>query len=308
MLVADGVTRPVIAVRLTDRDGKPIRAGLTGDFSVPAPYYPAVEAEAQQARQLAGLERAQPVWKTEGDDGLAFIELEPTTASGTLTIDFRFRDTKVERQQTIETWLDPGNRPWTVVGFAAGTLGYNTLDDRMEAVAEKLDDLNADARLALYAKGRIQGKWLMTLAYDSDKEQDDARFGGVIDPRAYYTIYADRNETRYDAASVRKLYLRLERPQFYAMFGDFETGISEPQLARYQRALNGAKTEYRGRNLAATAFAADTPYRFRRDEIQGNGLTGPYQLAARTFCRTATASRSKRATGCTANASSTARR
>ncbi len=236
---------------------------------------------AQQARQLAGLERAQPVWKTEGDDGLAFIELEPTTASGTLTIDFRFRDTKVERQQTIETWLDPGNRPWTVVGFAAGTLGYNTLDDRMEAVAEKLDDLNADARLALYAKGRIQGKWLMTLAYDSDKEQDDARFGGVIDPRAYYTIYADRNETRYDAASVRKLYLRLERPQFYAMFGDFETGISEPQLARYQRALNGAKAEYRGRNLAATAFAADTPYRFRRDEIQGNGLTGPYQLAAR---------------------------
>ncbi|MGH6634117.1 MAG: hypothetical protein ACREB0_12200, partial [Sphingopyxis sp.] len=121
----------------------------------------------------------------------------------------------------------------------------------------------------------------MTLAYDSDKDKDDARFGGVIDPRAYYTIYADRNETRYDAASVRKLYLRLERPQFYAMFGDIETGISEPELARYQRALNGGKAEYRGRNVAATAFVADTPYRFRRDEIQGNGLTGPYQLGAK---------------------------
>ncbi len=281
VLVADGVTRPVIAVRLTDRDGMPIRAGLTGDFSVPAPYYPAVEADAQQARQLAGLERAQPVWHINGDDGIAYIELEPTTASGTLTIDFAFRDDKVTRKQTIETWLDPGDRPWTVVGFAAGTLGYNTLDDRMEPVAETLDDLNADARLALYAKGRVQGKWLMTLAYDSDKDKDDARFGGVIDPRAYYTIYADRNETRYDAASVRKLYLRLERPQFYAMFGDIETGISEPQLARYQRALNGGKAEYRGRNIAATAFVADTPYRFRRDEIQGNGLTGPYQLGAR---------------------------
>ncbi|HMN55580.1 MAG TPA: hypothetical protein PKC32_15520, partial [Sphingopyxis sp.] len=269
VLVADGVTRPVIAVRLTDRDGKPIRSGLTGDFSVPAPYYPAVEADAQQARQLSGLERAQPVWRIDGDDGIAYIELEPTTASGTLTMDFAFRDDKVERKQTIETWLDPGDRPWTVVGFAAGTIGYNTLDDRMEPVAETLGDLNADARLALYAKGRIQGKWLMTLAYDSDKDQDDARFGGVIDPRAYYTIYADRGETRYDAASVRKLYLRLERPQFYAMFGDIETGISEPQLARYQRALNGGKAEYRGRNLAATAFAADTPYRFRRDEIQG---------------------------------------
>jgi len=281
VLVADGLTRPVIAVRLTDRDGKPIRAGLTGEFSVPAPYYPAVEADAQQARQLSGLERAPPVWKVDGDDGIAYIELEPTTASGTLAMDFSFRDDKVTRKQTIETWLDPGNRPWTVVGFAAGTLGYNTLDDRMEPVAETLDDLNADARLALYAKGRVRGKWLMTLAYDSDKDKDDARFGGVIDPRAYYTIYADRNETRYDAASVRKLYLRLERPQFYAMFGDIETGISEPELARYQRALNGGKAEYRGRNVAATAFVADTPYRFRRDEIQGNGLTGPYPLGAR---------------------------
>ena len=281
VLIADGITRPVIAVRLTDRDGQPVRAGLTGDFSVPAPYYPAVEADAQQARQLAGLERAQPVWKVDGDDGIATIELEPTTASGTLAIDFTFRDDKVTRKQVIETWLDPGNRPWTVVGFAAGTLGYNTLDDRMEPVAETTGDLNTDARLALYAKGRVLGKWLMTLAYDSDKDQDDARFGGVIDPRAYYTIYADRNETRHDAASVRKLYLRLERPQFYAMFGDIETGISEPELARYQRALNGGKAEYRGRNIAATAFVADTPYRFRRDEIQGNGLTGPYQLGAR---------------------------
>lgn len=281
VLIADGVTRPVVAVRLTDRDGKPIRAGLTGEFSVPAPYAPAVEADAQQARQLAGLERAQPVWRVDGDDGIATIALQPTTASGTLTMDFNFRDDKVTRKQTIETWLDPGDRPWTVVGFAAGTIGYNMLDDRMEPAASTIDDLNADARLALYAKGRVRGKWLMTLAYDSDKDKDDARFGGVIDPRAYYTIYADRNETRYDAASVRKLYLRLERPQFYAMFGDIETGISEPQLARYQRALSGGKAEYRGRNLAATAFTADTPYRFRRDDIQGNGLTGPYQLGAR---------------------------
>lgn len=283
VLVADGVTRPVIAVRLTDRQGRPIRHGLTGDFAVPAPYYPAMEADAQQARALSGLERARPIWKVEGDDGIAYIELEPTTASGTLSIDFTFRDEKVQRKQTIETWMDPGQRPWTVVGFAAGTVGYNTLDDRMEPVAEELDDLNTDARLALYAKGRVQGKWLLTLAYDSDKEKDDARFGGVIDPRAYYTIYADRNETRYDAATVRKLYVRLERPQFYALFGDYETGLGETQLARYQRALNGGKAEFRNRNIAASAFVADTPYRYRREELQGNGLTGPYLLGSQNI-------------------------
>ena len=92
LLVADGVTRPVLAVRLTDRDGRPVRHGLTGDFEVPAPYYPAVEADAQQARQLAGLERARPFWRVEGEDGIAYIELEPTTASGTVSLRFTFRD------------------------------------------------------------------------------------------------------------------------------------------------------------------------------------------------------------------------
>ena len=281
LLVADGVSRPVIAVRLLDRDGKPVRKGLVGDFSVPAPYYPAVEADAQAARSLAGLERAKPVWHVEGDDGIAYIALEPTTASGTLAITLPFRDADVTRSQQIQTWLTPGKRPWTVVGFAAGTAGFNKLDSRLEKLGANGDHWYTDARIALYAKGRIQGKWLMTLAYDSDKEKVDTRFAGTIDPTAYYTIYADRSERRYDAASVRNLYLKLERPQFYALFGDYETGINDPVLTRYQRAFNGVKAEYGNEHVRATAFAADTPYRHRREEIQGNGLSGPYALGAR---------------------------
>ncbi len=281
VLLADGITRPVIAVRLTDRDGRPVHHGLVGDFLVPAPYYAAVEADAQAARQLAGLERGRPVWRVDGDDGIAYIELEPTTASGALTITLPFREGQVTRMQRIETWLEPGNRPWTVVGFASGTAGFNTLKGRLEGLGANGDHWLTDARVALYAKGRIKGKWLLTLAYDSDKNGDESRFGGVIDPQAYYTIYADRSERRYDAASVRKLYVRLERPQFYALFGDFETGMVEPQLTRYIRSFSGVKAQYRSEQVSATAFAADTPYRHRREEIQGNGLSGPYQLAAR---------------------------
>ena len=280
-LVADGVSRPVIAVRLTDRDGRPIHQGIVGDFSVPAPYYPAVEADAQAAQQLAGFERAKPVWRVEGDDGIAYIELEPTTASGALSIALPFRDGQVTRTQRIETWLTPGNRPWTVVGLAEGTVGFNSVERSLEDLPNDAGHWLTSGRLALYAKGRIKGKWLMTLAYDSAKTNGEARFGGVIDPTAYYTIYADRSERRYDAASVRRLYVRLERPQFYALFGDYETGMVEPQLTRYVRSFNGVKAQYRSEHFAATAFAADTPYRHRREEIQGNGLTGPYQLGAR---------------------------
>jgi len=281
ILVADGITRPRIVVRLTDRSGRPIQHGSVGDFIVPAPYEAAIDVDAQQANQLSGLERADPVWRVYGDEGLAVIELAPTTASGTLSVNFNFRDGDVTREQRIETWLDPGQRPWTVVGFAAGTIGFNKLEEGLEELANDDDTINVDGRVALYAKGRVSGKWLLTLAYDSDKEEEETRFGGVIDPRSFYTIYADRSEQRFDAASVRRLYLKLERPQFFALFGDYETGINEPELARYQRSFNGVKAEFRNDRVSANAFAADTPFRFRREEIQGNGLSGPYALSAR---------------------------
>lgn len=280
-LVADGVQRPIIAVRLTDRAGRPIRQGVVGDFSVAAPHRAAQDLDAEQARQLSGLDRSGATWYVPGDDGVAYIELEPTTASGTIRLDFEFRDGEITRRHNVDGWLNPGNRPWTVVGFAAGTLGYNTLNDRMEPVAETLPDDNVDGRIALYAQGRIRGDWLLTMSYDSDREAEEARFGGVIDPRAYYTVYADRADRGFDAASVRNLYLRLERPQFVALFGDFETALNDTELTRYQRAMNGLRAEYRSDQFAATAFAADTPYRHRRDELQGSGLSGPYQLGAR---------------------------
>lgn len=171
ILVADGVTRPRIVVRLTDRTGKPVQHGAVGDFQVSEPYRPAAEIDAQQANQLSGLERAAPVWRVHGDDGLAYIELEPTTASGTVAIGFNFTDGEVRRQQRVETWLDPGDRPWTVVGFAAGTIGFNKLKEGLQDLAGDGDPINVDGRIALYAKGRVTGKWLITMAYDSDKRK-----------------------------------------------------------------------------------------------------------------------------------------
>lgn len=280
-LSADGVARPILALRLTDSAGRPVHHGLAGEFALPSPYLAAIEADAQQARQLSGLERAAPTWHVTGDDGIALVELEPTTASGTVVLRFAFHDDKRVREQRIEAWLDPGTRPWTVVGLAEGTVGFNRLNKKLESLGPNTDKLLTDGRLALYAKGRVKGRWLMTLAFDSDRKRADSRFGGTIDPSAYYTVYADRSEQRYDASSLRKLYLKLERPQFYALFGDYDTGIDEPELARYVRSFNGGKTEFRNDRASVMAFVADAPTTHRRDEIQGNGLTGPYVLGGR---------------------------
>ncbi|MBX9727623.1 MAG: DUF11 domain-containing protein, partial [Sphingopyxis sp.] len=142
LLVADGLNRPVLVVRFTDRDGRPVRSGTVGDIAVQPPHRAAIEADAEQERQLSGLDAGRATWRVAGDDGIAYIELEPTTSSGTARIGFTFRDGESVRQQQIDAWLNPGDRPWTVVGFAAGTIGYNTLDDRMEPVAETLSNEN----------------------------------------------------------------------------------------------------------------------------------------------------------------------
>jgi uncharacterized repeat protein (TIGR01451 family) len=284
-LVADGLTRPLIAVRVTDRTGHPVRDGTLVPFRVDQPYTAAIEAELDQARQLAGKGRAQTTARVTGDDGLAFIALQPTTHAGAVHAVVSLTQDKTVRTSDIRAWLAASTRDWVVVGFGAGTIGYDTLSRRTRALPPGMRrGVVSDGQLAFYAKGRIKGSWLMTLAYDSDRKLDRTRgLLGQIDPDRYYTVYGDGSAQGYDAATQRKLYLRLERRNLYALLGDFETGLTDTQLTRYSRTLNGVKAEYQGNRLMFSAFAANTDQLHGRDEIQGNGLSGPYRLSGRNI-------------------------
>ncbi|MCW1430753.1 DUF11 domain-containing protein [Novosphingobium sp. JCM 18896] len=283
LLVADGLTRPLIAVRLTDRAGKPARDGTTVAFRVDQPYVAATEIELQQARQLAGTDSAEATARVTSDDGLAFIALEPTTQAGAVHATLTLGDRDAARTGDIRAWLAATQKDWMIVGFGSGTIGYDTLKTRSSALPRsQRGKLVTDGQLAFYAKGRIKGSWLLTLAYDSDRSFDpDRGLLGTIDPNRYYTAYGDGSRQGYDAPTRRKLYLRLERREFYALFGDFETGLTRTNLGRYSRTLNGAKVEYQGKTISFTGFAAHSEERYARDEFQGNGLSGPYRLSAR---------------------------
>ncbi len=281
VLVADGIEKPVIAIRLLDRYDRPVRAGVTGAYAVNPPYVPAQTVEEQQERQLAGMDRFQPLFTVEGDDGVAYIELSPTTEAGTVALNFTFQNGQSSRAQDLRVWLDPTPRDWVVVGFAAGTIGYETLKGNMQALEDqgREDGVYTDGQVSLYAKGRVSGEWLLTLAYDSDKPDDPESLFSVIDPNEFYTLYGDGTEQRYDASSRENLYLRLERRQFYALFGDFETGLTQTQLSRYNRSLTGVKAEYHDGPVDVTAYASETDLNFARDEIQGDGTSGLYRLS-----------------------------
>ena len=278
-LTADGNTRPVLAVRLLDRAGRPSRAGTTGTYRVDPPYRSWWDVENDRKNDLVLVGNREPTYRV-GTDGVAYLELEPTTQSGEVTLNLKFEHL---REQELRAWLKPAARDWILVGFAEGTAAYTTLSDNISAAtaAGFEEDYTDEGRVAFFAKGSIKGEYLLTLAYDSarDREERRQRFENVVDPNAYYPLFGDSSEQRFEAPSQRKLYVKLERSQFFALFGDFDTGLSVTDLARYERRFNGFKSEFRGDNLGYTVFAAETSQAFHRDEIRGDGTSGLYQLS-----------------------------
>lgn len=281
--VADGRTSPVIAVRFVDPEGKPVRRGLVGDFSVEPPYAPQESAAALQREPLSSPTGGARARFEIGENGVALIPLRPTSQSGEATLRFELGANKVLE---VRAWLQPDQREWVLVGFAEGTVGHKALSGNAQALqdAGAADNLFDQNRLAFYAKGMVKGEFLLTAAYDSAKERGtgvNPLLRQAIDPNQFYTLYGDATQAQYDAASIRKLYVKIEKQQFYALFGDFNTGLTVTELGRYSRTVNGVKSEYKGDTVSYTAFATRTAQAFLKDEIQGDGTSGLYRLRVR---------------------------
>ncbi len=284
-LIADGKTKPVIAIKFLDIEGKPVRRGIVGDYQLNAPYESARLIDTLQKQQLSSTVENKPVYSV-AEDGTALIELAPTTQTGEVVMNFEFGN---NHKQEIRNWLAPGQRDWILVGFAQGSIGHKKLSGNVQA----LKDAGADGDLfdrdqvAFYAKGSVKGEYLITAAYDTAKQNGSAgstaNLKQTIDPNRYYTLYADATQPYYDAASARKLYVKVERKQFYAMFGDFDTGLTVTELSRYSRTVNGIKSEFKNDKFAYNAFATQTAQAYVHDEIAGAGISGIYRLSRKAI-------------------------
>lgn len=280
-LIADGLSAPVLAVRFTDRLGHPVRPGTMGTFEISAPYTVAQDPDADT--RLAGEAARGATWRVTGEDGVARIALAPTSQAGSALLRFKLPGLSEAAPAEVRAWLSSAREDWIIAGFAAGTAGYSTLSRHAEPLSRKdRGKTLVDGQLAFYAKGRVRGSWLLTLAYDNKRAPDEDRgLTSAIDPDRYYTVYGDGSGQAYDAASQRKLYVRLERKAFYALFGDFRTGFDSTHLGHFDRTLNGLKFERQGRVFSFAGFAAGTTQDHVRDELPGSGLASLYQLSQR---------------------------
>ena len=269
--IADGKTPVRLRVELRDASGQVIPAGISltlkgGNLQPP-------RADAPLDLTIMNNELQVKV------DRDGWVEFRPVSQSGAYRTTLLYNeDVSVD----VETYVMPELRDWILVGLAEGTVGYNTVASNLQSLtaAEQNEDYYDDGRIAFFAKGKIKGEWLLTAAYDTGKPKID-KLHGTIDPDQYYTLYGDGTDQQYDAASARKLYVKLERGQFYALFGDYDTGLTVTELARYSRSLNGFKSELKNRYFSYNAFASETNQALIRDEIPGDGTSGLYRLSRR---------------------------
>jgi uncharacterized repeat protein (TIGR01451 family) len=269
--IADGKTPVKIRVQLFDENGQPVKSEAEFNFvdGNLRPY--------EDRNKLPELRRSRASVLIDRE---GYVKFDPVSQSGLYYAVLSYNDFTFE----VRTYVTPKYRDWIMVGLAEGTAGYNKVSGNAENLdaADITDEYFSDGRLAFYAKGKVKGKYLLTMAYDSEQEEPDTPGNGLfgtIDPDRYYTLYGDKTQAYHDAASTKKLYVKLESDEFYALFGDYDTGLTVTELSLYSRSLTGLKTEYKSNHIDLVAFAAETEQGFVKDELRGDGTSGLYYLS-----------------------------
>lgn len=275
--VADGKTPVRMRLQLLDANGNVIPADADLEIRSGTLKPLKVNSALPDTTASSGLEKVHVNQAGE-------VLFQPVNNSGPYRAVLGYNKATLE----AETYVKPLLRDWILVGLGEGTVGYNVVSGNMEGLSGSDQDEHfyENGRLAFYAKGKVKGEWLLTIAYDSAKGKGDTGNSSLfqtIDPNTYYTLYGDAGRQQYDAASARKLYLKIERDQFYALFGDFDTGLTVTELSRYSRRLNGLKAEWQGKNFEANVFGTDTAQAYARDEIRGDGTSGLYHLSRKNI-------------------------
>lgn len=252
-LPADGVGGTDVVVTLQDKDGR----AVSGEVDV------TVEVDGG-ARILLPGRRTSESAADKGDIDRIAPGIQSLAANGVLKFKLiapykpeavKLRVSVKGVSEAVTVRYVPELREMIAVGLIEGRLRSDRFDPS-SIVPVREDDAfdtelkgfekefnggktRAGARAALYLKGKIKGEYLLTLAYDSDKDTDRQLFQEV-DPNAFYPVYGDASIRGVDAQSSSKLYVRLDRHRSFLLYGDYTT--KDDNLARslgqYSRSLS----------------------------------------------------------------------
>ena len=155
---------------------------------------------------------------------------------------------------------------------------------------EKESETLNEGRLTYYLKGTIAGKYLITSAFDSGRNEFDKLFDDLdekqndrlltnLDPDKFYPVYGDSSTIVYDAESQGKFFLAIDSKEMHALVGNYPLRFTDTELATYQRTLYGAhfaykslsETKYKQPKTKAEVFGAEVRQANVTDELKATG-------------------------------------
>ena len=293
-LPADGVSPTDVQLRLFDKDGLRITVDVEVTIEVDggARVLMPNRLTSESGADRGDIDRITPgIQQTVKNGALQFKLIAPYKPDPvTLKVSVRGVAEKIVVRYV------PDLREFIAVGLIEGRLRSDKFDPGQITPVRENDGFDNElkgftkefsggktkfgARAAVYLKGKVKGEYLLTLAYDSDKDVRKKLFQD-IDPNAFYPVYGDSSVRGVDAQSSGKLYVRIDNKLSYFLVGDYGTGDNNParQLSQYNRSLNGVRGHYEEGKVVANAFVAQQTFRQVTDEFPARGVSGPYSVS-----------------------------
>ncbi|MGI4815327.1 MAG: hypothetical protein ACRYG5_01920 [Janthinobacterium lividum] len=274
--VADGKTPIPVQISLRDANGTPVTARIPVTITSSAGAW---EGEDHVTGE-ASIQRLV-------DGGSARFVLLPPSQPQPLLI--RVRSGMLSAEQRLT--LTPELRPMIAAGIVEGSISLRNgsveaVDRRDNGFERQLSQLSrswgngasAGARTAFFLKGKVKGSYLLTAAFDSEKDSRERLFRD-IEPDRYYPVYGDASVRGFDAQSTGRLYVRIDSHRSYLIYGDFSTSSQRDrrQLTQYDRAITGLSHHYEGERLESNVFINRDSLSQRVVNLPARGF-GPYEL------------------------------
>ncbi len=223
------------------------------------------------------------------EGGSAVFDLVPPANPG----DGKIRVSAGTVQSESRVVFLPDLRPLTGIGVLQGVvnirdlgrmpLGAPRASDAFESELRGWVDKNSDTllttRTAFYFKGAVKGEYLLTAAYDSDKNTATTLFRD-IQPDQFYPVYGDSAVKTFDAQSSQRFYVRIDKNRSYLLFGDYNTASSPEvrKLSQMGRTATGLQHVYNTEDVRVTSHFSRDSLKQVIEEFPANGTSGPFTL------------------------------
>jgi len=218
---------------------------------------------------------------------------EAIVPSGTHTVEVAVLDPAGNGELFLRD-LELERNEWFYVGIADLTFGWNHTTGAAEALTgddAPFDyDSWVDGRLAFYVNGKFGEDWALTASADTREGPIEDLFTNFldkspdslfrrIDPDHHYPTFGDDGTVEETAPTLGKFYVKLNKGESHALWGNFRVGYTDNELALVERGLYGGNVHYQSpeatrfgeRRLIVDGYAADPGTVSSREEFRGTG-------------------------------------